>query len=113
MICASSGPGSARCTWSAGASLPSELTRPQNRFRHAIIRDVPRLTRRKMLGASAATAGAAVLHNTIPHSHPWDSDAHAASGHGAHEGHSMQHAAFDGGSIANPFDPHEVLRDFD
>src|SRR3954454_19908813 len=66
-----------------------------------------------MLGASAASAGAAVLHQTVPHSHPWDSDAHAASGHGAHAGHSMQHAAFDGGSTTNPFDPHDVLRDFD
>jgi manganese oxidase len=73
-----------------------------------------------MLGASAATAGAAVLHKTVPHSHPWDSDAHAASGHGhevaagnGHAGHTAAHAAFDGSAVSNRFDPHEILRDFD
>jgi FtsP/CotA-like multicopper oxidase with cupredoxin domain len=73
-----------------------------------------------MLGASAATAGAAVLHKAVPHAHPWDSDAHAASGHGhemtagnGHAGHTTAHAAFDGASVSNRFDPHEILRDFD
>ena len=78
---------------------------------------MPRLTRRNLLGASAATAGAAVLHKTVPHSHPWDSDAHAAAGHNghgvAHAGHTAGHASFRGGTVANRFDPHEVLRDFD
>ena len=68
-----------------------------------------------MLGASAATAGAAVLHKAVPHSHPWESDAQAASGHGhaANGGHTAQHAGFDGGAVSNRFDPHDVLRDFD
>ncbi len=71
-----------------------------------------------MLGASAATAAAGVLHKAVPHSHPWDSDAHAASGHehGAmkpHGGHTAGHASFRGGAATNPFDPHAILRDFD
>ena len=68
-----------------------------------------------MLGASAATAGAAVLHRTVSHSHPWDADAQAATGgeHASHAGHTEGHAAFRGGAVSNRFDPHEMLRDFD
>src|SRR6478672_779699 len=69
----------------------------------------------------AATAG---LHGVIPHSHPWDNDAHAAGGHESHASHAAHGAAKDGGHAnfrngaavdhrANGFDPHELLRDFD
>jgi FtsP/CotA-like multicopper oxidase with cupredoxin domain len=71
---------------------------------------VPRLTRRTLIGASVAGAGSAALHATIPHSHPWDHEAHAAD---AHAGHAMGHAGFRGGAVANEFDPHAILRDFD
>ena len=73
-------------------------------------------TRRRLLaGGSLAGASAAILHSTIPHSHPWDRDAHAAEGHhGAAQADG--HAAFRGGVVdpnANGFDPHETLRSFD
>ena len=76
---------------------------------------VPRLTRRKMLGASAASAGAAALHATIPHSHPWRGDAAASTGarHAGHGAHGSAHAGFRGGKVVNDFDPHAILRDFD
>jgi manganese oxidase len=75
---------------------------------------VPRLTRRGLIGASVASAGAAALHATIPHTHPWDGDAHAAPGHDhASMGHAGGHANFRGRPVANEFDPHAILRDFD
>ncbi len=73
------------------------------------------LTRRKLLaGSLAATGGAALLHGTVPHSHPWEAQAaephhagHAAGGHADfRDGRTVDHAA-------NGFDPHEILRDFD
>jgi FtsP/CotA-like multicopper oxidase with cupredoxin domain len=83
---------------------------------------VPRLSRRRLLFCSlpALGLGSAAVHNTVPHSHPWDSDARASTGHaghangaGAHDGH----ASFrDGRTVdhkRNGFDPHEILRDFD
>ena len=36
------------------------------------------LTRRKLLAGSGVLAGAGLLHKTIPHSHPWEHEAHAA-----------------------------------
>jgi FtsP/CotA-like multicopper oxidase with cupredoxin domain len=82
------------------------------------------LTRRKLLAGSVPTLGAGVLlHQAIPHSHPWDHEAQAATGtHGAHAGHAPDtldggHASFrDGATVdhaRNGFDPHELLRDFD
>jgi FtsP/CotA-like multicopper oxidase with cupredoxin domain len=59
------------------------------------------------------------VHSAVPHTHPWDSDAKAASGHDAHTGDGAHdgHASFrDGLSVdhkGNGFDPHEILRDFD
>jgi FtsP/CotA-like multicopper oxidase with cupredoxin domain len=82
---------------------------------------VPRLSRRKLLLGSipALGLGSAAVHATVPHSHPWDSDAKAAAGgHGGHAtaGHGG-HASFrDGATVdhrRNGFDPHEILRDFD
>ena len=64
--------------------------------------------------------GGAAVHAAVPHSHPWDGDAEAASGHGAHapgNGAHDGHASFrDGLTVdhrGNGFDPHEILRDFD
>jgi FtsP/CotA-like multicopper oxidase with cupredoxin domain len=81
---------------------------------------VPRLNRRQLLAGSVplAGAGAAALHSLVPHGHPWD-EARAASGHAGHSGGAAGgagHAGFRGGSVdhvANGFDPHEMLRDFD
>jgi len=76
---------------------------------------VPRLTRRRLLAAGSLSAGAAALHSTIPHGHPWEHEANAASSH--HGNHAEGgHAAFRGGTVdhrANGFNPHEILRDFD
>src|ERR687887_2526538 len=74
------------------------------------------LTRRKLLagGIPLAGAGAAVLHSSVPHRHPWDSEARAAESH--HAGQGEGHAAFRGGVVdprVNGFDPHETLRSFD
>jgi FtsP/CotA-like multicopper oxidase with cupredoxin domain len=82
---------------------------------------VPRLTRRRLLAASSLTAGAAVVHATVPHPHPWEHEAAAqthGAGHGTNgtNGHAGGHASFRGGAVdhaANGFDPHEILRDFD
>ncbi len=82
---------------------------------------MPRLTRRRLLAASSLTAGAAVVHATVPHPHPWEHEAAAQThpaGHGSNgtNGHAGGHAAFRGGTVdhaANGFDPHEMLRDFD
>jgi FtsP/CotA-like multicopper oxidase with cupredoxin domain len=63
--------------------------------------------------------GAALLHGAVPHTHPWDGDAHAADKHAGHAGHDPNagHANFRGGRTvdhaANGFDPHEIVRDFD
>ena len=78
---------------------------------------MPRLTRRTLLAGSVASGAAAGLHAVIPHSHPWDGEAHAAgemhmAGH-AHDGHTSGHAGFRGGMVQNRFDPHAILRDFD
>jgi FtsP/CotA-like multicopper oxidase with cupredoxin domain len=78
------------------------------------------LTRRRLLAGSVPVlGGAALLHQTIPHEHPWDHEARAAGG--AHAGHGRAvgggHADFrDGQTVdhrANGFDPHAILRDFD
>jgi FtsP/CotA-like multicopper oxidase with cupredoxin domain len=80
---------------------------------------VAQLTRRKLLAGSvpALGAGAALLHAAVPHTHPWDAQAQAASAHGAHAGHDDGHANFrDARTVdhrANGFDPHAILRDFD
>jgi FtsP/CotA-like multicopper oxidase with cupredoxin domain len=84
---------------------------------------VARLTRRKLLATSvpALGAGAAVVHSRVPHTHPWDAEAKAAT-HDRHAGHAGDtiadgHAAFRDGravdSAFNGFDAHEMLRDFD
>ena len=76
-----------------------------------------RLTRRRLLAAGSLSAGAAALHATVPHPHPWEHEA-AAQTH--HEGHGTNgdggHASFRGGTVdhgANGFDPQVMLRDFD
>jgi manganese oxidase len=86
---------------------------------------VTRLTRRKLLaGGAALSAGAGVLHATVPHQHPWEADEaaaenghHAAAENGHHAAHDGGHADFrDARTVdhaANGFDPHELLRDFD
>jgi manganese oxidase len=78
---------------------------------------VSRLTRRRLLAAGTASAGAAALHSAIPHRHPWEHEAQAASHHGSmHGADPGGHAAFRGGEVdhrLNGFDPHELLRDFD
>ena len=77
---------------------------------------MPRLTRRRLLAASSLTAGAAVVHATVPHPHPWEHEAAAQTHHGTNgNGHAGDHAAFRGtvDHAANGFDPHEILRDFD
>src|SRR6202008_3202257 len=101
------------CAYSPGPALD----RSTNRFSHAIIRRVAELTRRKLLAGSVPVlgAGAAILHSTVPHGHPWEAEAAAQQ----HEGHGSDggHAAFrDGRTVdhtANGFDPHELVRDFD
>jgi FtsP/CotA-like multicopper oxidase with cupredoxin domain len=76
-------------------------------------------TRRKLIAGSVPVlGGAAMLHQAVPHTHPWDAQAATPhEGHGGHQGHDGGHADFrDGRSVdhvANGFDPHEVLRDFD
>jgi FtsP/CotA-like multicopper oxidase with cupredoxin domain len=78
---------------------------------------VAELTRRKLLAGSVPVlgAGAAILHSTVPHGHPWEAEA-AAQQHAGHGG-GTGHAAFrDGRTVdhaANGFDPHEIVRDFD
>jgi len=85
---------------------------------------MPKLSRRRLIAASVPALGgaAAALHSTVPHTHPWDAEAQAAEtahqhGAGAHAGHVGGHANFRDGRtvdhVANGFDPHEVLRDFD
>jgi FtsP/CotA-like multicopper oxidase with cupredoxin domain len=55
----------------------------------------------------------------VPHKHPWDGDAQAASGHAGHANGNAHggHASFRDGAMVdhkrNGFDPHEILRDFD
>ena len=74
------------------------------------------LTRRRLLAGSGALAGAGLLHQTIPHGHPWEHEASAAE-HQHGGGSDGGHAAFRGGKTvdhaANGFNPHEMLRDFD
>jgi FtsP/CotA-like multicopper oxidase with cupredoxin domain len=76
------------------------------------------LTRRRLLAAGVplAGAGAALLHSTVPHGHPWEAEA-AAQSHSGHGSTGGGHAAFrEGGTVdhaANGFDPHEIVRDFD
>jgi manganese oxidase len=65
-----------------------------------------------LLAAGSLSAGAAALHATVPHTHPWEHEAAAAGHHHAGAGH----AGFRGGPVdndANGFDPHAILRDFD
>jgi FtsP/CotA-like multicopper oxidase with cupredoxin domain len=77
--------------------------------------------RRLLAGSVPALGGAAVLHATIPHRHPWDSEAAAADTHAGHDAgpaaHDGGHASFRGGATvdhaANGFDPHAIARDFD
>jgi len=51
------------------------------------------------------------MHSQVPHSHPWEADAHAAP----HAGHGDDHAGVRGAvdHAANGFDPHAIVRDFD
>jgi FtsP/CotA-like multicopper oxidase with cupredoxin domain len=64
-------------------------------------------------------AGAAVLHEAVPHSHGGATASAAAppGGHAAHAGHAGfgEHASFRGAvdHARNGFDPHAILRDFD
>jgi manganese oxidase len=81
---------------------------------------VPRLSRRSLLCSIPALGfGGAAVHAAVPHSHPWDGDAKAASGHDGHAGDGAHdgHASFRDGMTVDPsrngFDPHEILRDFD
>ncbi|HEV8152130.1 MAG TPA: multicopper oxidase domain-containing protein [Solirubrobacteraceae bacterium] len=78
------------------------------------------LTRRRLLALPVAGAGAAALHATVPHSHPWDGQAAAAGEHDGDHGDlgaAGDHASFrDGRTVdhrANGFDPQAILRDFD
>ena len=78
------------------------------------------MTRRRLLALPVAGAGAAALHATVPHSHPWDGQAAAAGerdGDHGDLGAAGDHASFrDGRTVdhrANGFDPHAILRDFD
>jgi FtsP/CotA-like multicopper oxidase with cupredoxin domain len=67
-----------------------------------------------LLAAGSLGAGAAALHATVPHSHPWEHEAAAQTHNGHHGGGG--HAAFRGGTVdhrANGFDPQAMLRDFD
>jgi FtsP/CotA-like multicopper oxidase with cupredoxin domain len=83
---------------------------------------MPDVTRRKLIMASVPlVSGAALLHANVPHEHPWDGSAQAATGT-EHAGHGSGgdvggHANFrDGRTVdhrANGFDPHDILRDFD
>ncbi|UUY03942.1 multicopper oxidase domain-containing protein [Svornostia abyssi] len=65
---------------------------------------------------------AALAHTAVPHGHPWEPEANAASG--GHDGdHSVAHAGSSGhadfrdaGTVdhaRNGFDPQEIVRDFD
>ena len=89
-----------------------------NRFRHDKVHCVAELTRRKLLAASVplAGAGAALLHSSVPHGPPWETEA-AAQSHSGHGSTGGGHAAFREGSAvdhaANGFDPQEIVRDFD
>jgi FtsP/CotA-like multicopper oxidase with cupredoxin domain len=82
---------------------------------------VAALTRRKLLAGGVPLVGAgALLHSTVPHSHPWEGEAAAQhyEGHAGGDGHALGgHAAFRDGRtvdhVANGFDPHEIVRDFD
>jgi manganese oxidase len=79
---------------------------------------VPRLTRRRLLatGVPALGLGAAGLHSAVPHTHPWEHEAAAATPQHTAHGDPAGHAAFRGGAVdhrANGFDPHELLHDFD
>jgi manganese oxidase len=75
------------------------------------------LTRRRLLAGSGVLAGAGLLHQTVPHSHPWEHEAKAAEHQHGSGGSDAGHAAFRGGltvdHAANGFNPHELLRDFD
>ena len=88
-------------------------------FRHAILKVVSRLTRRRLLASLPVIgAGAAALHESVPHPHPhpWEpTSAAAQTPDGAHAGHTGGHADFRGAvdHARNGFDPHELLRDFD
>ena len=78
-----------------------------------------RLTRRKLLAATpVALAGAAALHEAVPHAHSGGvaSAAEDLSGHRSGKaGHDGKHATFRGAvdNRRNGFDPHAILRDFD
>jgi FtsP/CotA-like multicopper oxidase with cupredoxin domain len=80
---------------------------------------VPKLTRRRLIatGVPALGAGAVGVHGLVPHRHPWDTEAQAASSHPqSHSTGAGDHASFRGGQVdhrRNGFDPHELLRDFD
>src|SRR5215210_7614959 len=81
---------------------------------------MPSFNRRRLLAASVPALGgaAAALHSVVPHSHPWDGEAQAASPeHSPHATHAGGHASFRGGRTvdhgANGFDPHAIVRDFD
>jgi FtsP/CotA-like multicopper oxidase with cupredoxin domain len=82
---------------------------------------MPRLSRRRLLFCSLPALGlGGAVHSAVPHTHPWDTEAKAAS---EHEGHAVAtspdggHASFRDGLTVdhgrNGFDPHEILRDFD
>lgn len=85
------------------------------------------ISRRRLLagGVPLLGAGAAALHSSVPHAHPWGTEAQAADPGTAHggangapaAGHGGGHASFRAGRRvdhrANGFDPHELVRDFD
>jgi len=77
---------------------------------------VAELTRRRLLAGSGALAGAGLLHQTIPHSHPWEHEAHADTLEHVHADPGG-HASFRDGKtvdhVANGFDPHAIVREFD
>ena len=79
---------------------------------------VARLTRRRLLAGSAPVlGGAALLHSKVPHRHPWDAEAQAATEHTGHAATEGGHASFrDRRTVdhaANGFDPDAIARDFD
>jgi FtsP/CotA-like multicopper oxidase with cupredoxin domain len=77
---------------------------------------VAELTRRKLIaGSLAATGGAALLHKSVTHGHPWEAQAAERDGasHTVDDGHADFRDSRTVDYAANGFDPHEILRDFD
>ena len=72
---------------------------------------MPELTRRRLIAGGVPLLGAAALVRS------GSAGGHSMQGHEGHAGHDGGHANFRGGvavdHVANGFDPHEIVRDFD